>query len=447
MPPRDHSKRTRSRLRASGREVASALAVCSNPARAGGHRARLTAGLSGHVFCDDTTGAGAPAPAISGAANRGSGRHLRTWRRDGALDLPRQSESQLDRRNALSGRWQQSGSRFPRESIGTRPRAAWVTRRPAKIDGRLIIVEGAQNAQYRLLILAPPPFNVWSFVPYYVLILAAVVLLCWLIALTIVRPIRQLAGAVDRFGSGDLATRIAAPRGDEVGDLARAFNRMAERIETLMTAERRLLQDISHELRSPLTRLQLAIELARTAFDRDQAFTRIQKEVDRLTTLVETLIEMTRAEGDPATRKSQPVELAALVEDVVQSCNLEAQARRCRIVVSGERGGTVSGDPELLRRRLKMSCAMRFVTRQQAVTSTCASMIAALLRTSAYAMAGPASLRKFYRVSHRRFSGRTSRATPRRAGLVSGWPSRSEPSPPSRNAVGRKRAPWPARDA
>ncbi|MET0164170.1 MAG: HAMP domain-containing protein, partial [Vicinamibacterales bacterium] len=175
---------------------------------------------------------------------------------------------------------------------------------PPEIDGRLIIVEGAQNAPYRLLILAPPPFNVWSFVPYYVLILAAVVLLCWLIALTIVRPIRRLAGAVDRFGSGDLATRIAAPRGDEVGDLARAFNRMAERIETLMTAERRLLQDISHELRSPLTRLHLAIELARTAADREQAFTRIQKEVDRLTTLVETLIEMTRAEGDPATRKS-----------------------------------------------------------------------------------------------------------------------------------------------
>lgn len=224
---------------------------------------------------------------------------------------------------------------------------------PPEIDGRLIIVEGAQNAPYRLLILAPPPFNVWSFVPYYVLILAAVVLLCWLIALTIVRPIRQLAGAVDRFGSGDLATRIAAPRGDEVGDLARAFNRMAERIETLMTAERRLLQDISHELRSPLTRLHLAIELARTAADREQAFTRIQKEVDRLTTLVETLIEMTRAEGDPATRKSQPVELAALVEDVVQSCNLEAQARQCRIMVSGERGGTVSGDPELLRRAVE----------------------------------------------------------------------------------------------
>jgi two-component system sensor histidine kinase CpxA len=220
-----------------------------------------------------------------------------------------------------------------------------------EMDGRLVIVEG--RAPYRLVIVAPPPFNVWSFVPYYVLILAAVALVCWLIAFTIVRPVRQLAGAVDRFGSGDLATRIAAPRGDEVGDLARAFNRMAERIETLMTAERRLLQDISHELRSPLARLHLAIELTRTAPDREQALGRIQKEVDRLTTLVETLMEMTRAEGDPATRKSQPVALAALVDDVAHSCELEAQARHCRIVVNGEPGGTVSGDPELLRRAVE----------------------------------------------------------------------------------------------
>lgn len=246
-------------------------------------------------------------------------------------------------RDVVSGEDRSALVRARRGSLGT----------PPEIDGRLIIVEPTQNAPYRLLILAPPPFNVWSFVPYYVLILAAVALLSWLLAVAIVRPIRQLAGAVDRFGSGDLATRIPARRADEVGDLARAFNRMAERIETLLTAERRLLQDISHELRSPLARLHLASELARTATDRDLAFARIQKEVDRLTSLVETLIEMTRAEGDPATRKSQPVQLTALVDDVVQSCNLEAQARHCRIVVSGEPGGPVYGDPELLRRAVE----------------------------------------------------------------------------------------------
>ena len=246
-------------------------------------------------------------------------------------------------RDVVSGENRSALLRAPRGRLGG----------PPEINGRLIIVEGAPSAPYRLLILAPPPFNVWSFVPYYALILIAVAVLCWLLTLTIVRPVRQLAGAVDRFGRGDLATRIAAPRRDEVGDLARAFNRMAERIETLLTAERRLLQDISHELRSPLARLHLAIELARTAADRTGAFARIQKDVDRLTTLVQTLIEMTRAEGDPATRTSQPVELDALVQDVVQNCHLEAEARHCRIVVSGAAAGTVSGDPELLRRAVE----------------------------------------------------------------------------------------------
>jgi signal transduction histidine kinase len=224
---------------------------------------------------------------------------------------------------------------------------------PPEIDGRLLLVHPSPDGRYRLLIDAPPPFNVRAFVPYYLLILGAVALLCWLIALTIVKPIRQLAGAVDRFGRGDLGTRVPVIRRDEIGNLGRTFNQMAERIETLVTAERRLLQDISHELRSPLARLSLAIELARTAPDREGAARRLQKEADRLTTLVGTLIEMTRAEGDPSARKSEAVRLDALVADVVQSCGLEADARHCRIVVSGRADHDVDGDPELLRRAVE----------------------------------------------------------------------------------------------
>ena len=80
--------------------------------------------------------------------------------------------------------------------------------------------------------------------------------------------------------------RVRVTRDDEIGDLGHAFNDMAERLETLLTAERRLLQDISHELRSPLARLNIAIELARHADDRDAAAQRLQSEADRLTSLV-----------------------------------------------------------------------------------------------------------------------------------------------------------------
>ena len=123
---------------------------------------------------------------------------------------------------------------------------------PPQIDDRLVVVEPSRDGRYRLMVLAPPPFNIWSFVPSYLLILATVVCLTWLLAIGIVRPVRHVARAVSQFGRGDLSMRVRVMRNDEIGDLGHAFNDMAERLETLLTAERRLLQDISHELRSPL---------------------------------------------------------------------------------------------------------------------------------------------------------------------------------------------------
>jgi len=217
----------------------------------------------------------------------------------------------------------------------------------------IVVVEPSADGRYRLIISAPPPLNVWDFVPYFLVILAAIGLLGWLLAHTIVTPLRALAGAVDRFGRGELATRVGTTRRDEIGQLTHAFNQMADRIETLLTAERRLLQDISHELRSPLARLNIAIELARRAPDRDAAAARLQKEVDRLTALVGSILEVTRAEGDPGARRSEIVAVDALLRDVAQTCQLEAEARQCRLVVRARVTRTIQGDSELLRRALE----------------------------------------------------------------------------------------------
>jgi two-component system sensor histidine kinase CpxA len=224
---------------------------------------------------------------------------------------------------------------------------------PPQIDDRLVVVESSQDGRYRLIVLAPPPFNIWAFVPYYLLILAAVACLCWLLAIGIVRPLRQVARAVNQFGRGDLSMRVRVTRRDEIGDLGHAFNDMAERLETLLTAERRLLQDISHELRSPLARLNIAIELARHADDRDAAATRLQREADRLTSLVGSLIEVTRLEGDPAAVKVEPLSAGAIVEEVVKGCTLEADARKCRIVLQNDTTRELHGHPELLRRAVE----------------------------------------------------------------------------------------------
>ena len=206
---------------------------------------------------------------------------------------------------------------------------------PPQIDDRLVVVDSSQDGRYRLIVLMPPPFNIWSFVPY-LLILATVVCLTWLLAIGIVRPVRHVARAVNQFGRGDLSMRVRVTRNDEIGDLGHAFNDMAERLETLLTAERRLLQDISHELRSPLARRNIAIELARHAEDRDAAALRLQREADRLTSLVGSLIEVTRMEGDPTAVKFEPLSAGAIVDEVVRGCAVEADARQCRIAVRNE---------------------------------------------------------------------------------------------------------------
>jgi signal transduction histidine kinase len=225
--------------------------------------------------------------------------------------------------------------------------------RPGKVGDEMVVARPTNNGQLYLVVRGKWPISIWDFIPYWGLILATVALLCWFLAIGIVGPLRQLGLVVDRFGKGDLTVRTETHRRDEIGDLGRTIDRMADRLQTLLTAERRLLQDISHELRSPLTRLGVAIELVRDAPDREVAIERLRKEADRLTALVASLIEVTRAEGDPTSRKSDPVDVHSIVQDVATMCSLEAQARGCEIAVKVEGDATIHGDAELLRRAVE----------------------------------------------------------------------------------------------
>jgi two-component system sensor histidine kinase CpxA len=207
--------------------------------------------------------------------------------------------------------------------------------------------------RYVLIVEAPVNLNPWTFLPYYGLILLAVALLCWPLALHIGSPLRALARTVDRFGQGDLSIRAQSARRDEIGALAGSFDRMADRIETLLTAERRLLQDVSHELRSPLARLSFAAELVRTAPDLDHSVSRLKKEISRLTDLVGALLQMTRAEGDPASGERGEFALDRLVADLVEDCSVEAAAHHCEIAYRCAGEVSMVGDPELTRRAIE----------------------------------------------------------------------------------------------
>jgi two-component system sensor histidine kinase CpxA len=162
-----------------------------------------------------------------------------------------------------------------------------------------------------------------------------------------------LQTAVDRFGKGDLDSRAEESRHDELGELAGTFNRMADRIQTLLAAERRLLLDVSHELRSPLARLSVAVELARSGGDSGLPLDRIQKEADRLNDLITQMLEVTRVEGDPGARKLTHIHLDQLIGGLVDDCSIEAHARGCSLEMAKGPSIAIDGDGELLRRAIE----------------------------------------------------------------------------------------------
>jgi signal transduction histidine kinase len=216
----------------------------------------------------------------------------------------------------------------------------------------IVRVRVSDDRRYRLINLLPPPprLGLWDSLRYFLWLPVVIGALCYLLAVHFAAPLRNLRRIVDRFGHGELGIRFHLARQDEIGELARAFNRMAEHITTLLSAERRLLQDVSHELRSPLARLGFAIELAKTSNDREAALTRIRKEGDRLNQLVDELLQLTRAESDPAARNIEEIALADLLEDLVVDGHVEAEAQGCRLVSRIDQNATLSGDRELLRR-------------------------------------------------------------------------------------------------
>jgi signal transduction histidine kinase len=217
-----------------------------------------------------------------------------------------------------------------------------------------MLARRADDGRYWFFFIAPRERPMaWFLTPDHLFIMGAAVLLCWWLAYHLTTPVRSLQKAVEQFGGGDLSARVGSTRRDELGQLARTFDRMAGRIETLLAAERRLLLDISHELRSPLARLGVAVELARTGDDLDSNLNRIQKESDRLNSLVGQLLQVTRAEGDPSSLRRNPVRLDVLVQQLVEDSKIEAAARGCSLLYDTREPVTVEGDPELLRRAVE----------------------------------------------------------------------------------------------
>jgi two-component system OmpR family sensor kinase len=203
--------------------------------------------------------------------------------------------------------------------------------------------------------LAPPPPLPVS--PWMLIVIGAATslavsaILAWYLA----RPIRSLRWAFDAAAGGRLETRVRPLMGrrrDEIADLGRDFDRMAQQLQKLVSAQRRLLHDVSHELRSPLARLQAAIGLVRQSPQKlDASLERIEREATRLSELVGEVLTLARLESvNPA---AEPVELADVVASVAEDARFEAQAAGRDVSFHGVGGAIVRGRAELLHRAVE----------------------------------------------------------------------------------------------
>ena len=181
------------------------------------------------------------------------------------------------------------------------------------------------------------------------------VLLAWYFS----RPIRALREAFDAAANGDLAPRFAnadasGKRGTELNDLGRDFDIMTARLRSLIDGQTRLLHDVSHELRSPLARLQAAIGLAHQQPEKWSAsMERIERESVRMDKLVGELLTLARLEAGAIKGAQEDISMQDLLDQIADDARYEAASQQRSVLQEGEADVQVMGQPDLLGRAIE----------------------------------------------------------------------------------------------
>jgi signal transduction histidine kinase len=183
-------------------------------------------------------------------------------------------------------------------------------------------------------------------------------LFCYGLARYLTSPVTKLRKATREFAGGNLGARVGPTMGsrrDELVSLAADFDEMAEKIQLLVESQRRLLGDISHELRSPLARLNVALELARqrSGVEATSALERIQREAEILNEMIGQLLSLTRLESGAAGIQKTEFDLEPLVSEIVKDADFEARARNRSVKLAASGPAMINGFPNLIRRAIE----------------------------------------------------------------------------------------------
>jgi two-component system, OmpR family, sensor histidine kinase CpxA len=219
-----------------------------------------------------------------------------------------------------------------------------------------VTVNGHRYTLVMSLPPSPPSFFSARSVPGLWILIAVMSsgLVCYPLARYMTRPVVQLRSAAQKLAAGDLTARAGTSesrRKDEIAELVRDFDSMAGRLQAMVKAQSRLWSDISHELRSPLARLSVALELARqrSGPGASGALERITLESERLNELIGRLLTIAKLDsGDDKIEKSA-IHLEELVSEVTNDAEFEAQSRQCHVKFTAREDFALMGSATLLR--------------------------------------------------------------------------------------------------
>ena len=212
-----------------------------------------------------------------------------------------------------------------------------------KIKPKLFLVQTIDTAKLYQL-----PTSLWLLIAFI-----TISFISYILARTLSRRIFQLRQATQKLAEGDLDSRVIIAGKDEVSALANDFNQMAQQLQSMLKSQRQLVSDVSHELRSPLARLRIALELAERTDAPQKMLSRIEKEADELESLVTDLLSLARIESSQFVLDKKSVCLCKLLKKIIEDANFEGNKQQKQVLLQHCDKAIIEADPVLMRSALE----------------------------------------------------------------------------------------------